>query len=347
MAIKQTRELEHLMQEAFDKNANVLHLIPNEPPIFRIKGSIERAQGEPFTVEQIRDIATAGFGKDDLRNVGTGTGKLTTSCTLPGIVDGRMCVAKASGNYTITVHLLPTSLPGVDGIRIPEAILKAAMLPKGLVLFSGQTGSGKTTSLFSTMDYINSKKSCHICTVEYMIDYHLTSKKALIQQHEVGVDVPDMLAGISATLIQAPDVLMIGELRSIEEIQMCITVAQVGHLVLTQVHMNSPEAAIQRLIDIFPEENVPAFRRCLAETLQGVLAQTLLPRADGKGRVAAYGVLIPDDQMRKTIAEGRDVFDRKTPLPDGCQTLSEDIEKLCCEGIISEETKNKALAELQ
>ena len=347
MAIKQTPELEHLMQEAFDKNARLFYLIPNEPPVFRIKNSIQRSQGDSFTAEQIKDIATAALGKDALKDIGSETGQLTTLCTLPGIVDGRMHITKISGDYAITIYLMPTSLPDVDCVRVPKAILEAAMLSRGLVLFSGPTGSGKTTSLFSTLDYINSKKSCTICTLEYSIEYHLTPKMALIQQREVGVDIPDMLSGKSVALSQDPDVLMIGELRSSEEIQSSVTIAQLGCLVLTQVHTDSPEAAIERMIDVFPEENKPAFRRDLARYIEAVCAQKLLERADGKGQVAVYGVLIPDDQMRKAIAEGCDIFDRKTPLPDGCQTIAEDIEKLQREGVIDEKTMDKALNELK
>ena len=345
MAIKQARELERLMQEAFDKKAGILYMMPNEPAIFRIKNLIERSQGDSFTAEQIKDIATAALGKDALKDIGVETGQLITLCTLPGIVDGRMYVAKVSGDYIITIRLLPTTLPDTECTRIPEAILEAAMLPKGLVLFSGPTGCGKTTSLFSTMDYINSKKPCTICTVEHSIEYHLTGKKALIQQREVGIDVPDMITGISTSISQWPDVLMIGELRNAEEINLCIMVSQ-HHLVLSQLHADTPEAAIQRLIDIFPEDSVAVPRRILAEKLRGVCAQMLLERADDKGRVAAYGVLIPDDQMRKAITEGHDIFDRKTPLPDGCQTIAGDIEKLKSEGVINKKVRDKAMDEL-
>lgn len=342
MAIKQARELENLMQEAFDKKAGILYMMPNEPPVFRVKNTIERSQGNSFTVEQIKDIAAAALGKDALKDLGTETGQLTTLCTLPGIVDGRMYVAKVSGDYIITVRLLPTSLPDTECTRIPEAILEAAMSPKGLVLFSGPTGCGKTTSLFSTMDHVNGKKPCTICTVEYSIEYHLTGKKALIQQREVGVDVPDMITGISTSISQWPDVLMIGELRNVEEINMTIMASQ-SHLVMTQLHADTPEAAIQRMIDIFPEDSAAVPRRILAEKLRGVCAQRLLERTDGKGRVAAYGVLVPDDQMRDAIAQGRDIFDRKTPLPDGCRTIAEDIKKLHSEGIISDKIRDEAL----
>ena len=346
MAIKQTKQLEGLMQEAFDRKASYLYMIPNEPPVFRIKDRIERGQSEALTVEQVKDIATAAFGENDLKDVGCETGQLTTLCTLSGVVEGRMSVTRVKGDYVLTVRMLPAKLPDVEQLKIPEAILEAAMLPKGLVIFTGSTGSGKTTSLFSVLDYINAKKACAISTIEHSAGYHLTGKQALIQQREVGVDAPDMMTGISISVMQGADVLMIGELRNPEEIEMCIMISQ-NLLVLTQLHADLPEDAIQRMIDNLPEDNTGATgRRILAEKLRGVCSQRLLPRADGKGLTAAYGILIPDDEMRKAIIEKRDISKRKTPLPKNCQTMNEYIKQLCQDGIISEAIKNEAIAEI-
>jgi len=346
MAIKQTKQLESLMQEAFDRKASFLYMIPNEPPVFRIKDKIERGQGGALTVEQVKDIATAAFGENDLKDIGSETGQLTTLCTLAGVVEGRMSVTRVSGDYVLTVRMLPAKLPDAELLKIPQAILKAAMMPKGLVIFTGPTGSGKTTSLFSVLDYINSKRACNISTIEHSAGYHLAGKQAVIQQREVGVDAPDMMTGISVSVSQDADVLMIGELRNPEEIEMCIMVSQ-NLLVLTQLHADLPEDAVQRMIDNLPEDNTGATgRRILAEKLRGVCAQRLLPRADGKGLVAAYSVLIPDEEMRKAIIEKQDISKRKTPLPKDCQTMAEYIKQLHRDGVISEKTKNEVLAEI-
>ena len=138
MAIKQTKQLESLMQEAFDRKASFLYMIPNEPPVFRIKDKIERGQGGALTVEQVKDIATAAFGENDLKDIGSETGQLTTLCTLAGVVEGRMSVTRVSGDYVLTVRMLPAKLPDAELLKIPQAILKAAMMPKGLVIFTGQ-----------------------------------------------------------------------------------------------------------------------------------------------------------------------------------------------------------------
>jgi twitching motility protein PilT len=314
MAIKQTEQLERLMQEAFDRKASFLYMIPNEPPVFRIKDKIERGQSEALTVEQVRDIVTAAFGEKDLKDVGSERGQLMTLCTLNGVAEGRMNVTKVNGNYVLSVRMLPANLPDVKQLKIPEAILEAAMMPKGLIIFTGSSGCGKTTSLFSVLDYINANRACAISTIEYSAGYHLTGKQALIQQREVGVDVPDMTTGISISVMQGADVLMIGELRNPEEIEMCIMVSQ-NLLVLTQLHADLPQEAIQRLVDNLCEESGATARRILAEKLRVVCAQKLLPRTDGKGRTAVYDVLVPDEKLRKAIAEKRDILKRKTTRP--------------------------------
>jgi twitching motility protein PilT len=347
MAIVQTAELERFLQDAFDKGASDLFLIPHEPPTFRIKGSIERTETDALRVEDICKMAAAAFGEEQIKLVGSQTGQLVTSCSLPGVVDGRMCLARSRGGFTIVVRLLPTNLPDVSDLRIPEGMLSAALSQNGLVICAGPSGSGKTTTLYGLAEYINEKHASHICTVENPICYRIRPKKAIVQQREVGSDIPDVVAGINAATKQDLDVLLLGEIKTAEELAACVTVTQTGHLVLSQVHAWSPETAIQRLIDVQAEENLAIFRRHFAEALRAVSAQVLLPKAAGKGLVAAYGVLVPDKQMRKAIAEGRDIFDRKDPLPKGCQRLADDIERLYSEGVIAEESRNNALADLK
>ena len=342
MAIVQTAELERFLQMAFDKGASDLLLIANEPPCFRVNGVIQREDTPPLSSSDIRKIAMAALGEDQIRQIGSDVGRLITSCSLPGVVDGRMCIARSRGDYSIVVRLLPTILPDAHNLGVPQAMQEAALSHHGLVICAGPAGSGKTTVLFSLIDHINNNQAGHICTVEDPITYYLEPKKCLVQQREVGVDVPDVVSGIAAAMQQDLDVLLIGEIKSVEALQACITAAQTGHLVMTQIHARSPESAIQRLVDVQPEADVAVFRRYLAEVIRGVSAQVLVPKADGKGRVGAFGVLVPDDEMRQAIAEGREIFDRKKPLPPGCRTLPEDIERLREEGVITRETAEKA-----
>jgi twitching motility protein PilT len=172
------------------------------------------------------------------------------------------------------------------------------------------------------------------------------AKKALVQQREIGVDVPDAMAGIQAAADQDVDVLYIGDVSDPEVLLACIGMADMGHLVITQTHAPRPEDAINGIIHALPDAAREIHRRTLARVLRAVSAQVLLRRADGKGRVPAYGVLIPDEEMRQAIAEGRDFMARRTPWPEGCQTIPEHLQRLLAEGVISKEVITGALETL-
>ena len=161
---------------------------------------------------------------------------------------------------------------------------------------------------------------------------------AFVQQREIGSDVPDIVGGISAAIRQDPDVIMIGEIKCMEDLQAAVTAAEIGHLVMFQMHSKTPEDAIQKIMGVFPEDIRDVSRRAFARVLRGVSAQRLLPRADRPGRAAAYGVIIPDDEMRTAIAEGKDIMTRRKPMPEGCRTIADDVRRLLSEGVISEET---------
>jgi len=179
--------------------------------------------------------------------------------------------------------------------------------------------------------------------IGYFLEFMLESKRGLIQQCQVGVDVPDMLSGIQAALLQGADVLFVGEIRDLDVLQACLRTAEAGRLVVTQLHQQTPESALRRVIDLQTEDTRPVFRRMLAETLRGIMAQCLLPMADGSRRVAAYGVLIPDDEMRQAIADGRNFMDRTLPFPTGCQRLTDDIIRLRDEGTVTSQVAEEAI----
>ena len=345
MAINQTAELEKLLQKAFDQKASDIFLLANEPVSFRINGKIERTEGEILSAKFIREIVLAAFGEDVVYKIGREMGEAITSCSLPGVVTGQMCVGKSRGDYSLTIHLILTGkIPTPKEIRFPEKALNAAVCSHGLVIFSGLTGSGKTTTMLSILDHINATKPCHICTIEDPIAYHLTPKKAIIQQREIGSDIPNVLAGISVAMHQDLDVILIGDLNSAEEVQAAITAAQYGHLVFVQLHAPSPQKVIQRLVDIQPEENRPLIRRLLAELVRLISVQTLIPGTKNK-KVVAYSTLIPDENFRSLIASSENI--EKFHLPKDSLTLEEDINNLHKQGLIDDKEKAKAIQNLK
>jgi len=340
-------ELDRLIREAVQRDATDLFLIPGEPPTFRVGGLVERIETDPLSAVEVTEIAVAVIGQESLAQVGTETGAIRKSCHLDGEITASVSVARAYGDYTVSVALSGLLIFSVDDLKLPAAMVDAVLAPNGLIVVCGAVGSGFYTSTYALMDHRNSHRADHICTVENPILARLTAKKSIVQQREIGVDVPDGLAGIQAGLKQDLDMLYVSEIRSVEELQGCITAAATGHLVLTVLNLNiSPEAAVERLIEIFPEDIREVSRKDLAKVLRGVSTQQLLPKIDG-GRDAAIAVLVPDTEMRSAIAEGRDFMDRKGPMPEGCQSMADDITRLRDEGIISGETAGSALMEFQ
>jgi twitching motility protein PilT len=315
-------------------NATDLFLLPDEPPTMRIHGSIERTDAEVLSAEEIEALAEATIGKNAMGKIGKDVGEIHRSFSLPGEAHIVLCVACASGDYTISA-ILSRAWLNITETGIPKAMLKAVSAPYGLVIFAGSANSGKYMTAYSALEYVNANTTCHICTVEDPILTKLTPKKALIQQREVGVDIPHTLAGIHAARKQDLDVLFVSEITCLEELQACITTAETGHLVIMMLNaVSKPEEVIQRLLDVFPEDLKDVSRRALAGVLLGVSTQRLFPRVDKQGSVAAYGVLIPDREVRQAIAEGKDFMLRAAHLPKGCQTLEQDIKRLQKAGII-------------
>jgi len=337
-------ELERLVREAVDRDASDLFLIPGEPPAMRLRGVIERMDVDALTAEAVRSMAEEVIGRENLVQIGPKLARFQQWCGSPGEFNLSVCVARSHGDYTIAFRIMPTRIFTADEVSMPPAIVKAAAPLHGLIVLSGLTGSGKTTTVYALLDHINATAGgCHICTVEGPSHMLIPSKKALVQQREIGVDVPDALAGIQASADQDLDVLYIGDEADTEALLAGIGLADMGHLVITQMHATAPEDVISRIIDAFPDAARDLYRRMLARVLRAVSAQILLPRAGGKGRVPAYGILIPDEEMRQAIAEGRDFMERRTPWPEGCQTIAEHLQRLLGEGIVSEEAVGNAM----
>jgi twitching motility protein PilT len=342
MAAKETVQLQSYLQEAHQRGASDLFLVPGEPASYRVNGAIVRAEADPLTAEAVTAIAEGAIGPQRLAEIGPSTARVVTSCSLPGVVDGRMCVARTLGEPSIVVRLLPSKITPVGAIGMPAAAIEMLKSPSGLIIASGVAGSGKTTVLLSMIDHINVTRAGHICTVENPLTMRLVPKRCIIQQREVGVDVPDVLGGLKAALLQDPDVILVGETKRVEELEACITMAETGHLVLLQMFGRTPQETIQRLIDVQPPELRGAFQRALARMLRMVVT-TFLLNSPTKGKEAAWGVLIPDVQMQNAIAEGKSVLDRPAPAA-GCQLLEEDIRRLAREGKVTQDEAQRALA---
>lgn len=336
-----TPELQRAMELAAEKGACDLFLLPDEPISLRIRGGIDRMDSEPLTADLIRQIAIGAVGEERLARLHAERGCIRASCDVEGVISGRMSIAQSRGDYTIVIRLLPRRVFTPAELRFPPALLEAAKPGSGLVLFSGVAGSGKTTSAFALLEQINSTWPGHICTIEDPISFVMTPKKCLIQQREVGVDAPDTASGMIAAIGQDPDVLFVGELRTAAEVYACVAAAQIG-LVITQLHAPTATEALERFANSQSADATPQFRRELARVLRLVCAQALVSTKKG-GRRAAYDILVPDDQMRQAIAQGKPVLERSTPLPSGCQKIEDGIAELVRSGEVEEHAAAAAL----
>ncbi len=344
MSTQVPAELEKAMREAANRHASDLFMIPGEPLTFRVGGEVVRGNGEVLSAEMVRGIAEAMVGRDRLARMATERGQIVVGCDC-GDLRGRMGISMSRGQHTVVVGMLPGRIMTPAELCLPEEVVEAAMAPNGLIVFSGPVGSGKTTSAFAILEHINANRAMHLCTVEDPINYILRPKRAIVQQREVGVDVPDTASGMIAATAQDLDVLFVAELRTPAEVLACVTAAQMGHLVITQVHAATPEEALQRLIGSQAVEEQAGFRRNLANVLRCVEAQVLLPGAGGRGKVAAYGVLVLDGEVRRRIAEGQPLVAGK--MPHGCRDLAEDIRRLMREGQVETGAGEAAIAALR
>lgn len=347
-------KLEQLLREADALGASDVFLIPGEPVTMRIDGEIRRTEGEILTSAEIDEWAVATF--DEERMAEFQKSFLMPQClwSLEGAPtyarEGRivrMGLTRSCGQNTIYVSLRTPVIGDVEQLRVPKAVLNAALRPGGgLIIFSGGMASGKSTTEYSVVDYINANRACHITTAEDAIYARFTPKKAAIRQHEIGGDAPSVLWVAHAALGQSVDVFFANLIKDLDGLNAVLWAAEIGQLVVTGSLADTPQEVIERWIDAFPENQRQLTAKTLARALRAICSQKLLPGATG-GSVPAYAVMIPDEEMRKAIAEGRDPKLRESPMPPGCQTMEEAIQQLLEAGEITAETARKTLAEIE
>lgn len=345
-AAKLHPKLEQLVRESAAMGASDLYLVPGEPLTVRTGGQIQRTDGEVLTAAEISEMAAVALGADQLATIGTSIFELHRSVLLTGEMMVQLSVSLSCGQHTIWIQLCGPEIASVELLRVPEAILKAALSPSGLVIFAGLNGSGRSSTAYSVVDYINANRACRISTAENPVYMRFTPKKAIVQQREIGLDIPDLSFAALPEMIRDVDVFFMSEIMTLPDVNACVVTAETGHLVLTVLRVApKPQQVIRRIIDVFPED----VRRLIAEQLAGSLSaiccQTLLPCSRG-GRVAAYAVLVPDAEMRRAIAEGKDLTLRQSPMPPECQTMQEAIQSLLDQGDITAETARRALEEI-
>lgn len=288
-----------------ESNISDIHLTVKSKPVVRRTGELKEYTKYPETLtnEKMEEILRILMNEEQLEEFEE-KGELDFSYSIPDLTRFRVNAYRQRGTISVALRVIPTKIPSIDELGLPEILKQIALQRNGLVLCTGPTGSGKSTTLAAMINEINEKRNCHILTLEDPIEYLHTHKNCIVHQREVGIDTRTFAAGLRAALRQDPDVILVGEMRDLETISIALEAAETGHLVLATLHTTDAPKTVDRIIDVFPPHQQQQVRIQLASCLNAVIAQQLLPRVDGKGMVAALEILIGTPAVRNIIREG-------------------------------------------
>lgn len=326
------RYLEHLVANS----GSDLHLFATQPPYVRIHGNISPIEHTCLTSDEV-----LGMLKEIIphKNFNELIEDWDTDCAyeIPGLARFRVNGFKDRDGYGAVLRQIPQKIPSFDDLRLPEILRDFCQMSKGLVVITGPTGSGKSTTLAAMIDYINETRNEHIITIEDPVEFVHKSKKSVINQREVHRDTQSFTRALRAALREDPDIILLGEIRDLETMEIALECAETGHLVFATLHTNSAVATIDRIIDKFPSDKQNQIRTMLADTLQGVVAQTLCKKLSG-GRIAAFEVLKVTTAVAAMIRESKthmlnSVIQTNRRL--GMQSFSEELAHLAASRIIS------------
>ncbi|MBP7937655.1 MAG: type IV pilus twitching motility protein PilT [Phycisphaerae bacterium] len=333
-----TLHIDRILETCIKRGASDIHLTVGRPPVLRLHGhlrSLETKVLEPEDTVSLMKAITPDRNQQEIQEEGG---------TDFGFAFGdagrfRVSVFRQKGNLAVVLRLIPNKLLTFEEIGLPKIAQALCRRPRGLFLVTGPTGSGKTTTLATMLDYINANFDRHIVTVEEPIEYYHTHKKSLINQREVGLDVPSFAEALRRVLRQDPDVILVGELRDLETMESAIRAAETGHLVFSTVHTTGCQGTVNRIIDAFPHEQQEQIRVQLSTNLIAVLSQALCPKL-GKGMIAAYEFMVVTPAISNLIRENKTFridSSIQTGKKYGMQLLDEHLLQLFKDHIISAE----------
>jgi len=297
--------LRALLEEMIEKDASDLHIVAGERPKLRVDGDIISASGEDvLTPKDTLSLAYSVLTENQKKRFET-ENELDFSFGIQNLARFRGNCFKQRGCVSLVIRQIPFSVKTFDDLGLPPIIAKLTEKPRGLVLVTGPTGSGKSTTLAAMIDKINKEMKGHIITVEDPIEFIHRHQACIVNQREVGTDTNSFQAALKYALRQDPDVVLVGEMRDLDTIQAALTIAETGHLAFATLHTNSAAESINRIIDVFPSHQQSQIRAQLAFVLEGVLTQTLLQRAKGRGRIMAAEIMVCTPAIRALIRDDK------------------------------------------
>lgn len=331
--------IESILLGSIEKEASDIHLTVGRPVTYRMVGDLVSVGDRPLTPQDTEAFAkevTTEVQRKKIEEVGG----IDFGFSFKDKARFRVSCFKQQGNYSLVLRLLPSKFYTFQDIGLPSQLIETLNLPRGLVLVTGPTGSGKTTTLATMLNYINENFPKHIITAEDPIEFVHPHKKSIVTQREVGEDVPSFSEAIVKSLRQDPDVILIGEMRDLTTMESAIRAAETGHLVFSTLHTTGAARTVDRIIDVFPAEQQPMVRVQLSVTIVAVISQVLVPRLDGKGRVAAFEIMFATPAIRNLIREGKTyqiLSELQTGSRYGMIMLDDYLKQLYTQGIIGYE----------
>lgn len=316
-----------LLRLMVSRNGSDLFLTSDFPPAIKVDGKVTKVSPQPLTGQHTMALARAVMNDKQ-----SGEFERTKECNFAispqGIGRFRVNAFVQQGNVGLVMRTIPQTLPTIDALNLPKVLKDIAMTKRGLVIFVGATGSGKSTSLAAMVDFRNENSFGHIITIEDPVEFVHPHKNCIVTQREVGIDTEGWEAALKNTLRQAPDVILMGEIRDRETMEHAVAFAETGHLCMATLHANSANQALDRIINFFPEERRAQLLMDLSLNLKGLVSQRLLPRQEGKGRVAAVEVmlnspLISDLIFKGEVAEIKEIMKRSRE--QGMQTFDQSL----------------------
>ena len=333
-------KIDELFKFMVGQGASDLHLTAGAPPFLRVHGEMAALEHRPLSNEEIQALVFE-IVSEKHKKLFMESWELDCSYTLEGVGRFRCNVFMQRRGMGGVFRIIPERIKTFEELGLPVSLLDMINVPKGLICVTGPTGSGKSTTLAAMIDWINKNERAHIITIEDPIEFVHENQLSLVNQREVGGHTKSFSNALKATLREDPDIILVGEMRDLETIQLALTAAETGHLVFATLHTNNAHKTIDRIIDVFPEGKQAQIRAMLSESLRGVVAQTLLPRADGPGRIAALEILYCTKAIANMIREGKTVqipSAMQTGKREGMLTFETSLESLVKSGTISPKT---------
>jgi twitching motility protein PilT len=294
--------VKELLQFTSDAGASDLHISAGSIPMIRVLGQMKKLNLPVMEVEEVEKLIFSTMNESQI-TIFKEKLEIDFSTKLDDDTRFRVNAFHQVNGLGVAFRVIPNAIKDFEDLHLPEILARLSMRQRGLILVTGPTGSGKSTTLATMVDYVNDHKHCHIITIEDPIEFTHRSKNSLMNQREVGHDTWSFKAALRSALREDPDVILVGEMRDLETVALALTAAETGHLVLATLHTSSATKSIDRIIDMFPKEQQAQVRSMLSESLQAVIAQTLLPMKDESDRIPALEIMIANNAVKNLIRE--------------------------------------------